>query len=401
LWLLFCQNGFSATLVPTVDVNTLSWIAKFANFNCPCTDGVSRFRVVVHCKDPALCPGEVERTFEFNCCLGVVCPTINAVNVFIGSCTNDNATSCGYRNVTFTPIICGTPTFYLWDFGDGTPNVSGSGVPGQETHKYFKPPLFTPKLTLFTQNCNPITVVYAINGVTFGICDACPVAAQIVINSSSSQCNLTGTISANFCEEQYNSFLVDYGDNTSVTETNMNLLNGYVINHTYSTNGTFPFKITLQKNGGNCVYAKQIVITGCKGTDGDGDGCTFCFCSNFWCCLLYILFILGLIATIVSLAWALCTNSMYAWIAFWADLAAVILLAILLITVCSVGICALLIALGIGGLINWAIVCGTNLIPCNSWLCQMTTIPILGVQVQNFLIINLVIWLLALILCAA
>jgi hypothetical protein len=394
---LSCSSGGSATQEATVDSGTLKWSVLFENFDCPCSNGISSFSVVVECTEAEKCPGKDKRTFEYRCPEGM-CPSINFVNKQIGPCTSDNATSCGYREVTFTPIITGTPTFYQWYFGDGTPNSNGSGLPDPVTHIYFKPPTFMPKLTLFTINCTPVDVVYPISGVNFEICDACPFDAQIVINTNSSGCHLTDNVSANFCEEQYNSFLIDYGDGVSETVMNLSQLNGFVIDHNYSADGTYDFSIALQKSGSNCTYTKEIIITNCG---DDNDDCFFCFCANFWCCLLYILFILALFSTIVSLAVALCTGGTPAWVVFWSSLAAAVLLAILLITICDVGICEMFIALSIGGLINWAIICGTSLIPCNSWLCQMKTIPILGIQVQNFLIINLVIWLLTIILCAA
>ncbi len=135
--------------------------------------------------------------------------------------------------------------------------------------------------------------------------------------------------------------------------------------------------------------------------NGNDDDCFFCFCSPLlsWCCILYILFIIALIAAIVSLAYALCTGGTVAWGIFFTSLAVVIFLVIWLMTVCDVGICEMLLALGTGGLINWGIICGTNIIPCKSWLCQMTTIPILGIQMQNFLIINIILWILAALFC--
>jgi hypothetical protein len=398
---LFCNNGFSSTQTVAVDLNTLSWLAKFADFNCPCMNGVAKFSVIAQCKDSIACSVKDKKTFEFICPGSGICPTINSVTPSIGPCKNDNATSCGYREVSFHAIVTGTPTIFEWFFGDGTPNFSGMGaVVDPPPHQYFKPPTLTPTLTIFTVGCNPLSVVFPINGVTFPICDACPINAQIVLNTTTSKCDLTGNVSANFCEEQYNSFTVDYGEGPTITETNLNLLNGYPLSHTYSSDGTYHLKITLQKNGSNCDYPKDITITGCKPHHDDDDSCFFCFCKDFWCCILYILFIIALIATIVSLAFALCNGGTAAWISFGISLAVAIGLAIWLIAVCDISICELLIALSIGGLINWAIVCGTNLIPCNSWLCQMSTIPILGIQVQNFLIVNLVIWILTVILCA-
>ena len=107
-----------------------------------------------------------------------------------------------------------------------------------------------------------------------------------------------------------------------------------------------------------------------------------------------------MITAAISLAVALCSGNNAAWITFGIALASAILFGILLATVCDVNICALLLTIAVTNTINWGIICGTNIIPCNSWLCQLTTLPILGIQVSNYLLGIIVIWLLTLAFCA-
>ncbi len=406
---LYCPAG-RPNLPPSeqqsvsVDANTQEWSAVFENYYCECSGSgnSSKFSVSAECKDKALCGGSDKKTFEYRCPDPGGCPIVNFVQVDIGQCQNDNATSCGYRTITYTPTITGTPTFYQWSFGDGSPDVSGSGVPGPISHNYLKPPVLAPKLTLFTVNCNPPDFVYTISGVNFTICDDCPAEAQIGFTSAIDKCHLTGTVVANYCAAQYNSCVIDFGDGVTETITDPNLLNGHLIDHTYSSNGTYDVKIILQKNGENCTYSKSITITDCVGggDDDDEDGCILCICANFWCCLLFILFILAMVTLAVSLAVALCNGNNTAWIVFGISLASAILFGVLLVAICDVDICALLLTIAITNTINWGIICGTNLIPCNSWLCQLSTLPILGIQVSNYLIGLLVIWLITLLFCA-
>lgn len=388
----------------TVNTATGDWSAVFTNYHCECSgnSNTSKFSVSVTCKDRTLCSGADKKTFEYRCPTPGGCPVVNFVQVDIGACQNDNATSCGYRMITYTPIVTGTPTFYTWSFGDGSPDVSGSGVPNAITHKYLKPPAFNPKLTLLTVNCTPLDFVYTITGVTFTICDDCPANAQVGFTSAVNQCHLTGSVIAKFCADQYNSCVVDFGDGHSETVADPNQLNGYLIDHNYTSNGNYTVSIILQKAGGNCTYSKVISITNCAGggDDNDNGGCILCICTDFWCCLLYILFILSMITAAISLAVALCNGNHAAWITFGIALASAILFGILLATVCDVNICALLLTIAITNTINWGIICGTNIIPCNSWLCQLTTLPILGIQVSNYLLGIILIWLLTLAFCA-
>ena len=134
----------------TVNTATGDWSAVFTNYHCECSgnSNTSKFSVSVTCKDRTLCSGADKKTFEYRCPTPGGCPVVNFVQVDIGACQNDNATSCGYRMITYTPIVTGTPTFYTWSFGDGSPDVSGSGVPNAITHKYLKPPAFNPKAHL-------------------------------------------------------------------------------------------------------------------------------------------------------------------------------------------------------------------------------------------------------------
>ena len=135
-------------------------------------------------------------------------------------------------------------------------------------------------------------------------------------------------------------------------------------------------------------------------SNGDGDSCITCFCGGIWCCILWLFFILSLIATIVTLARALC--GVGAWYTFGVSLGLTIAFGVALVIVCDVGVCALLLVMAGSGLASVAVVCNTGIVPanCKSWLCKQTSIAGLP-PAANLLIIDVIFTLFALLICAA
>lgn len=139
-----------------------------------------------------------------------------------------------------------------------------------------------------------------------------------------------------------------------------------------------------------------------NGNGTDDDGCFFCWCGGFLCCLFWVLFIIALISTIITLAIALCSGTPGAWIAFGVSFALTITFGGLLFLLCDVNICTFLLFIAGSGFAGYGLVCGTNIfLPpnCTSWLCAMTNIPGIG-GVANLLLIDIIFTILALIICA-
>ena len=130
---------------------------------------------------------------------------------------------------------------------------------------------------------------------TPGIKDVSLANAINLNQMSVSKCNLYGTITAEFCKDQYVNAIINYGDGTSDTLKTA-CLHGRQINHIYSSNGTYNFQVILQGNGTNAGYTRSISITACNAA-GDGirgnykGGCGW----RFWKCICGILaFLVGL-----------------------------------------------------------------------------------------------------------
>ncbi len=401
---LCCKDNPSTCRIQFASVQAdNSWSTLFKDFFCPCVADSFVVKVVASCASTDNCQtDEREHTIQCDPNPGG-CPVIISVTPNVGQCTAD-VDGCQKRQVMFVPVITGTCDFFNWNFGDGSNDVSGSGCPGNQGHDYYHYPQINPKLTLFKTNCPAVTFTIIIP--SFPPCSSCPPSGQVDLNQvSTSGCNLTGTIISSICEAEYTDFVVYYGHGESVTE-DISLLNGYALNHTYPCDGNYTIEVELlNSNGPNCLYSKNIVISGCGACspddddDKDDDSCFLCICGiSFWCCLAYILFFLVFMAMIVALFYALCTASTPAWVTFFILLGIGIALILYLIFSCGLSICELLLAIAVASSIDYAIICGTSVLPCTTWLCKKTTLPILG-GTQNFVIVLVLLWLLALLFC--
>lgn len=377
--------------------NDNTWSTLFKDFICPCEGG--KFIVIAKAiclSDPNCMGADMEATII--CDQPAGCPSILDVMPSIGNCVNDPS-GCQLKEVTFTPTISGPVDAYMWNFGDNT-NSSGVGTPGPQTHGYAHYPQSTPTLTIFRAGCVPIT--FNINLPAFSPCAACPVAAQVNLNNLTvSGCQLTGLLSGSFCTDQFVSYIIDFDDGSSSPTIPIAQFSTNAVNHTYECNGSYQVKVTLVDNISSCSFTRTIVVNNCSTCEpneeeDEADDCTFCVCGiSFWCCILYILLIIALIAMGLALAYALCSGGTPAWIAFGIALAAVIALLLWLYFKCDLGICDLILAIAVAGTLDSGILCATSLIPCSNWLCQKVTLPILG-PTQHYFIVAIVLWLLVL-----
>lgn len=106
---------------------------------------------------PSLCvvgPNECEDACldvplsEFDNFETCVCPVIDSISVTIGDCISDPDDGKQKRKVTFSPTITGpAPTSHIWNFGDGSSDLSG-GAPGSIEHLYEFSPTTQPQLCI-------------------------------------------------------------------------------------------------------------------------------------------------------------------------------------------------------------------------------------------------------------
>lgn len=294
----------------TVTVNPNgNWVATFKDMMCDCSTGKFAVVAFARCLDnPACTPGTREASFP--CPPVSTCCVVNSVTHTVGDCIDDGS-GCRKRRIRFVPNVSGTCDSYTWNFGDSSPPESGLGTPGPKEHDYAQPPASFPTLTLNKAGCLPVS--FQITDVEdFPLCEDCPAAASINLSGlTTNACRLTGTISATFCEAQYITCIIDYGDGNSTT-IDPEDLNGYVVNHTYSGDGNKTIRVTLVKNGSNCVFTRTVTVTNCCANCGDDDdegdgggGCGLKFWECFewsWCWILALLGGIVVTARLIALA---------------------------------------------------------------------------------------------------
>ena len=97
---------------------------------------------------------------DFETC---VCPVIDSISVTFGDCMTDPDDGKQKRKVTFSPTITGpAPTSHIWNFGDGSSDLSG-GAPGSIEHLYEVSPTTQPQLCISgpepcSDSCQDVTL---------------------------------------------------------------------------------------------------------------------------------------------------------------------------------------------------------------------------------------------------
>ncbi|NNK75630.1 MAG: PKD domain-containing protein [Maribacter sp.] len=398
-------NAFNS-IFKDIGVVNGNWEATFSaseivSKKCGCGDNMI---MLAFCKGDQTCPATVKK---FKLCGEDECPEINITPSPI-SCADKNAD--GDFAVDFTINASGGLFTGLYNvtFGDGTNQVIPSTTtnPLTITHTYSCPNSNqTYFVSILAVGCES-DINHTSNDtvpISFPDC-GCPDMSDISSTvSSDNGCEVDFDVEVNGCLPMDMQYIWNFGDGTTEFSTTSNYT------YTYAQNGTYDVSVCITGFGSSCCVDTTVDITNCStgggdddDDDEDDDNCFFCFCVDFWCCIAYILFIIAFFTLLSSLAYALCNGGTAAWVVFGVSLAAILVLVPILIWVCDLDFCQLLISFATVGTINWAIVCGTNIIipvTCKTWLCSQHSIGILGIQVSGFLIVNLVLWLLALLFC--
>lgn len=283
-----------------------------------------------------------------------------------------------------------------WDFGDGEKGEIFTFAPGllhEETHRY-APGTYTVLLNIFDCALEPEDIPKR----TFTV-PSCAICPHITFRDLPGECMESGSqtyvVTAELigtgsftAEMTHNETPVDFGTANGSLELSMTkvLTSG---SHTIAVNVTDP---------AFCGGSSLEIVVDC---DSDSDFCLTCFCGGIWCCILWLFFMLSIVAMLI--AWVLMICGKVGWYGFAVTVGSVIAFAAVLITVCDVKACEFLIGLSLSGFAGWAVVCGTNIIPsnCDNWFCEKTTIPATGgLQVANLLLVDLAFWLIAITICA-
>ena len=153
---------------------------------------------------------------------------------------NADTLSCPGTVIQFLNSSTGTGLLYNWDFGDGAVSINTNPV-----HAYAANGQYTVKLVIYDQyGCSDsITKINYINIVT-------PTAAFSVSDSVGTCPPLIVAFTNN--SQYYNSFVWDFGDGTTTTNTNPS--------HFYNNAGTFTALLTVTGPGG-CTATKEQTIT--------------------------------------------------------------------------------------------------------------------------------------------
>ncbi|HWQ65359.1 MAG TPA: PKD domain-containing protein, partial [Methanospirillum sp.] len=163
-----------------------------------------------------------------------------------------NSTTTGILplNVTFTDTSIGDPTWWSWNFGDTTPNVTIRNP----SHSYTSGGLY--QATLIIRNTSSNQTAYHRQNVT--------IVGKHPINPSYTANPMNGTapLLVNFIDistgDDITSRYWNFGDGTSG--------NGTVINHTYTDGGSYLSSLLVTSLWDNATINKTIQVTGTSPT---------------------------------------------------------------------------------------------------------------------------------------
>lgn len=253
-------------------------------------------------------------------------------------------------------------------------------------------------------------------------CVGCPTVGFTPVASSSNPCEISFTPSVmDSCFADVAGYSWNFGDGDELVAHPPDPSYPRVT-HTYSSDSNPNPLVTVTLEGVNdsdnnlCSSSRNIDVTGCTAVpptppaptpeeDGGFCGCDsdtpLCIFGIDICCILWGLFLISLFAALVFLAFALCGQA-WAWWAFGISFGLAIAFAILLFWFCDVNVCHFLLSIAGVGLVDYAFICGTSILPstCTGGLCSKVRIPIIGIGVDALLVIDLIFALLALLICA-
>ena len=177
------------------------------NVTLTVTDNTNSTDVVTHSVSPNFGTGSPVAAFTANC-TGLSC-------AFDGSTSTDTG---------------GTITNYSWNFGDGSPVVTGSSP--TVTHVYTTATFYVPSLTV----TDSTTSVSTVNNFLYPGSPGTPHAA-FTSNCTALSCAFNGTISTDAGGISITNYSWNFGDGTTGT--------GAIPTHVYATGGTYTVTLTV------------------------------------------------------------------------------------------------------------------------------------------------------------
>lgn len=342
----------------------------------------------------------------------IPCPDDRCPDVTVSVSEND--CSGGHQPVTFLSWADAAGTQGRWHFDDGSSPGDWFGIPDvgahAEPHTYVAQGTYNPHLEV--ENC--------LSEYLNLVLDDCPPCQDIDWSHVLHECNekkqraveVTATITAPGQEIQavlyfYDDGLGDWSEQAQGTATGQ--LNLVSSNTLQARNDPYKWRVesTLP-----CEINKEYPLTISCNDDDDDDpdipprpGGGVCGCSGWdWecllCCILFIIFVLALGATMIALARLQCGvgDPTTLGIAVAVMLAALILLIIF----CDIDLCTYVISIATVNSAAWIIICATNLVipdHCKLLLCRPITIPILGRWVRAYVLGIIILWLLWYLIC--
>lgn len=306
------QNSTPCKTQYAVVQNDGNWATTFKNSECRCNPDSLFYYAHAYCLNN-ISGCTVGKKIVKEKCQTDPCSSVIDVITTIGGCIDDTS-GCKKRQVTFNPLVSGNCVEYKWTFGDGE-TLYGNGNPSTVVHPYFYPIQIgspPPQLSIKRQlGCDPVWIDYNIQLGTFSICSDCESPIIDFSQVQTEGCKIGGKILADFCEEHYPEFYINFGDGVISPGFDANILNNFEIgqiNHTYASNGNKNISVHLKKDGGYCIFSKTININGCipTTTPTDDGKCNIwefweCFEWN-WCWILALLAFLFISARIVLVA---------------------------------------------------------------------------------------------------
>ena len=347
-----------------------------------------------------------------SCSKGCTGITISDINV-------SSVCDAGVWKTIFNAVISGTipgAPSYQWSVlnTDGTTTSYVTSSPSLTANfSCFIPNSIT--LTVMGTGCSPDPILTkSINKTLFPPCSGgCP---EFNISASapdpSHPCNYTFSVdvTSTGCGSSISGYNWKISGNSTSGFTGA-MLSGNPASYTFTKDGSYVVELTLAgvtDDSGNPCKKETGLVVNCSGgspsptggptptpVPGEGGICT----GSLLCCLLWILLMASIVSALIALCFVLCVGDALSWTAFLVSVGILIATSVVLGSFCDFNLCNILLSMALSGGTAFAIICGTTAVPCSSWLCDKTTIPILGIGVSNILIADLFFWLLWFLVC--
>lgn len=178
-------------------------------------------------------------------------------------------TSVLMQNQTISGVTvnnCSSFTQYEWNFGDGSPILTGNSLANASpSHVYTSPGTYTISLTASNLSCG-------ISSKTKTICVEAPPVPNFSLNEDTACVSFTAVVTdlsnlANTCNVAYNWTVIFNGSVCSPSSGNWTFANGTNASSTnpqftFNSNGTYTIRLTLTNKCGSFPISKTIVVQG-------------------------------------------------------------------------------------------------------------------------------------------